>query len=236
MNLFIDIETIPDQRPGALDLVRATIKPPATLKKAESIAAWWANEAEGATDDAYRKQSLDGGLHGEIISIAVMTDDGRQWVRCRAQGESEAHLLDELFFTVEVWTAEAVRAGEASAAWFPADDHFLIAHNAVFDIGFLWRRCIVNDVRIPQWLPPPSARAGKDFGCTMMKWAGFGGRVSLDALCRALNVPSPKEGGIDGSKVYDAWMAGQHDQIAAYNMADVVATAAVWQRMAGGRA
>ena len=70
----------------------------------------------------------------------------------------------------------------------------------------------------------------------MMKWAGFGGRVSLDALCRALNVPSPKEGGIDGSKVYDAWMAGQHDQIAAYNMADVVATAAVWQRMAGGRA
>lgn len=40
MRIAIDIETIPSQEPHALADVRDTIAPPATLKKAESIAAW----------------------------------------------------------------------------------------------------------------------------------------------------------------------------------------------------
>ena len=47
--------------PHILAQVRAAIKPPATLKKPESIAAWWASEADAAAQEAWRKQSLDGG-------------------------------------------------------------------------------------------------------------------------------------------------------------------------------
>ena len=61
MNLYLDIESIPSQHPDALAQVRAAIKPPATLKKPESIAAWWASEADAAAQEAWRKQSLDGG-------------------------------------------------------------------------------------------------------------------------------------------------------------------------------
>ena len=52
MLLFIDVETVPSQHPEALAAVRAGLRPPGTLKKAESIAAWWANEAEVAAEDA----------------------------------------------------------------------------------------------------------------------------------------------------------------------------------------
>lgn len=233
MLIFIDVETIPSQAPGALEQVRASLKPPGTLKKPESIAAWWATEADAAADEAWRKQSLDGGLQGELMSIAICEDGGREWVRCRAPGEPEDELLHALFAQVDGWTvADAERLLDGRAANFPVDDHMLVAHNAAFDIGYLWRRATALGVPRPRWLPGPMARAGRDFTCTMQLWAGYGGRVSLDALCRALKVPSPKEG-IDGSQVFDAWLAGEHERIARYNLADAKACREVFHRLVG---
>ena len=48
MQLIFDIETIPSQHPDAKAQARASIKPPGTLKKPESIAAWWESEADAA--------------------------------------------------------------------------------------------------------------------------------------------------------------------------------------------
>ncbi len=229
MQIIFDIETIPSQQPDARELVRASIKPPGTLKRADSIAAWWENEAAAAVEDAYRKQSLDGGLAGEVISIAACTPDGRQWVRCRTQEEKESELLLAFGAQVESWIDQDARA--VAEGFNYAQDPFLIAHNAAFDLGFLWRRCIVNGVRLPFKVPSPMARAGQHYGDTMSAWAGYGNRVSLDALCRALGVPSPKDNGMDGSQVFDAWLAGEHERIAQYNLADAVATLAVWERL-----
>lgn len=234
MQLIFDIETIPSQHPDARAQARASIKPPGTLKKPESIAAWWETEADAATEEAYRRQSLDGGLAGEIVSIAAVTGDGRQWVHCRPQGESEGELLAAFGAHVSLWIDEDARA--VADGFNYAQDPYLIAHNAAFDLGFLWRRCIVNRVRLPFKVPAPSARAGKDYGDTMLAWAGYGNRVSLDALCRALGIPSPKDGGMDGAGVFDAWQAGRCEEIAAYNLRDAVATAEVWHRLNGGGA
>ncbi len=228
MQIIIDIETVPSQAPQAREQVRATLRPPGTLKKPETIAAWWANEAQDAAEEAYRKQALDGGLHGEVISIACTSGDA-QWVRCRAQGESEALLLTEFACTVWGWL-------DADTLGNHTPEPYFVAHNAAFDLGFLWRRAIVKGVPFPFRFPSPAARPGKDYGCTMATWAGYGNRVSLDALCSALNVPSPKDEGMDGAKVYDAWVAGQHEQIAAYNLRDTLATAEVWSRLQGHHA
>ena len=149
-------------------------------------------------------------------------------------GESEAALLAAFGEQVSRWIDDDARA--VADGFNYAQDPYLIAHNAAFDIGFLWRRCIVNRVRLPFKVPPPSARAGKDYGDTMLTWAGYGNRVSLDALTRALGIPSPKDGGIDGAGVFDAWQAGRCEEIAAYNLRDAVATAEVWHRLNGGGA
>ncbi len=235
--IIFDIETVPSQHPQALDLVRQGLKPPATMKLPATIAKWWAEEADNAAQTEYRKQSLDSGLHGEIVSIALVAndqDDDPGWVHCRAQGESEAALLTR-FGDAVVERIDRAAAGLADGFNFAQDPYF-IAHNAAFDLPFIWHRCIVNGVRLPFKFPRPSAREGKDYGCTMVQWAGYGGRVSLDALCKALAVPTPKDGGIDGAGVYDAWLDGEYERIAAYNLRDTLATRDVWQRLQGAGA
>lgn len=235
MQVIIDIETVPGQTTTAKDAAREGIKPPATLKKAESIAAWWAEEADKAAEDAYNRQGLDGGNYGEIVSIAAVNDAGQTWTHCRTQQEAESSLLAQFAATVQGWLGSAAMQGPDGRAW-PIGEPFFIAHNAAFDMGFVWRRCIVNGVKLPFRFPNPSARAGQHFGDTMTLWAGWGQRVSLDTLCRVLGVTSPKAQGFDGSQVHAAWLAGEYERIAAYNLADAQATAEVWHRLNGGRA
>ena len=232
MEIAFDIETIPSQKAGAREQARAGIKPPGTLKKPETIAAWWETEAPVASEEAYRRQALDGGLHGEIISIAACTDDDRQWVRCRRQGESEAELIGDFVKTVESWMSDDAAGLAEGINW--TTDPELVAHNAAFDMPFLWRRCIVNGIRPERWMPGPLARPGKDFHCTMTKWAGFGKYITLDSLCQALDIESPKAEGFGGADVFEAWLAGRYCRIEAYNLGDALATMAVWHGLYGG--
>lgn len=234
MRIFLDIETVPSQRPDAREQARIGIKPPATFKKAESIANWWLTEADAAADEIYKKQSLDGGNFGEIVSIAACTEDGREFVMCRPKGVFEHSLLTEFGAQIERWIDEDAAA--VADGFNYAADPFFIAHNAIFDLGFLWRRCVVTGVKLPFKTPSPSARCGKDYDCTMQAWSGFGGRISLAVLCRALGVESPKDGGIDGSKIFDAWTAGEYEKIASYNLKDAIACREVWHRMQVGGA
>ncbi len=243
MKLFIDVETVPSQAPDARELVRHGIKPPTVMTKAETIAAWWKDKAEEAIEEAYRKQSFDA-LHGEIISIAVCSDaHDRTWSYCRKQGEPEADLLTAFFAVVDYWTGELAHQllgtkSDASSAW-PMDDHHPVCHNAPFDLPYLWRRCRVLGVQVPRWLPSPANLRTNGHNptaaCTMETWAGRGGRISMDALCRALGVQTPK-GDLDGSQVFDAWLAGEYERIATYNLADAVACREVWHRLQGGAA
>lgn len=232
MILFLDVETIPGQTEAARKTASDGVRPPGTLKKPESIAAWWANEGPAAELAAWHKQSLDGGTQGELVSIAACTDtEGQQWVQCRAQGESEAELLREFSQTVETWQRSEAEQAAGDAHYWPSEV-WACAHNAQFDLGFLWRRAIVCHVPLPQWVPGPLARAGKDYGDTMTAWAGYGQRVGLDALCRALGVESPK-GDMTGADVFPAWQAGECERIACYNLRDAQAVRNVWHRLQG---
>ena len=227
MRIYFDVETIPSQAPDARDLVRATIKPPATHKKPETIQKWWDEDAPAAIEEGYRKQALDA-TSGELISIAWCSDTSEVKTATRAPGEPEVELLDEFFSGVtELLHAEAVAAADGRR--YPSDPYF-VAHNAGFDIGFVWRRSIILGLPAPFRLPGPTARDGKDYGCTMLTWAGHRSTVSLVRLCAALGIQSPK-GDLDGSKVFDAWLAGEVDRIATYNTADTATVRSIWRRL-----
>ena len=64
----------------------------------------------------------------------------------------------------------------------------------------------------------------------MIQFAGVGNRISLDKLCLALSIQSPK-GEIDGSKVAEYVAAGALDQVAEYCGKDVEAVRSVHRRM-----
>lgn len=227
MNIYIDVETLPCLAADARTQVIESLKPPGTLKKPESIAAWWRDEAPAAAEEAYRKQALDA-AYGELCAVGYADDDSEPVSLVRALYESESDFIRRALGGL----SDIIHKGGVTApdGFAIPDEPYFVGHNTPFDLGFLMRRCWVQGIRPSFRIPLPSARDGKDYGDTMTLWAGYRGTISLDRLCRALGMNSPKAG-MDGSQVYDCWLAGQHDLVAAYNRADVFATRECWWRM-----
>ena len=92
MRIYLDIETIPSQQPGAREAAKAGIKPPGNYKKEDTIAAWWAEQGESAAEEAYRKQALDA-AEGEIVSIAWAMDNNPPAVIVRPIEQDESVFL-----------------------------------------------------------------------------------------------------------------------------------------------
>lgn len=228
VRIYLDVETLPSLSPAARAIAAESIKPPGTMKKPESIAAWWENEAPAAIDEAWRKQALDAAA-GELCAVGFASDEVDPVSLVRGLDESERDFLARALDGIQALLDAAAIKSNTGHDW-PAEPYF-VAHNAPFDLGFLLRRCWVNSIKPPFKLPTPSARDGKDFGDTMTTWAGYRNTISLDRLCRALGVPSPKADGVDGSMVYDLWQQGQHERIATYNAADVLATRRCWWKL-----
>jgi hypothetical protein len=215
MRIFLDLETIPDQTPGALDAIRATIKPPGQYTKPDSIAKWMAENAEAEAGKLWRKTAL-AGTSGEIVCIGfAVGDDGEVETLHRSPGESEADLLRAFWLRTAALVVDRFH-GHAAGVEF-------VGHNVAFDLRFLKQRSTVHRI-MPLLRINPDARhgAGHLFD-TMAEWAGPRDFIGLDALCKALGVESPKDGEMDGSQVYDAWAAGKVEEIAAYCKKDVEA-------------
>ena len=226
MNLYIDIETIPAQRADVMEEIKATIKPPATFKKPESIAEWMRTEGPAAADEAYRKTGLDG-AYGQICVVGLALDYGAPITIYEADWQSsdgERRILEALSCQLTDWID---RSDEFTTC--------VIGHNvSAFDLRFLAQRSIVNGIR-PHITLARAAQAkpweSEKVFDTMVQWTGSANvRVSLDKLCKALSIPTPKDG-ITGATVWDAVQAGRITEVAAYCAMDVSATREVHRRM-----
>lgn len=220
MNLYIDIETLPTARADVRDYIAATVKPPATMSKAETIAKWEAESKAGAIDEAVAKTGLDGSF-GRVCVIGWAFNDGKP--RTLLNADNEAALLT--CFADEM--ADAINHSTEFSTC-------VIGHNvSSFDLRFLVQRFIVNGIRPPMVIQRAAQakpwESDKVFD-TMVQWAGVGNRISLDKLCLALGIPSPK-GDMDGSMVAEYVAAGRIEEVAVYCCRDVEAARAVHQRM-----
>lgn len=218
--LYLDIETIPAQLPEAHAAIAENVKPPAQMKKAETIAAWEANDKAQAVKDAITKSSLDG-TYGHICCIGFAVNDMQPdstFLRSYSP-EGEATILRDFFHA-----ADELGRGNP----FPV---CVVGHNHIgFDLRFIWQRAIILGVRVPGWFPRDPKPWGNEAFDTMLAFAGQRGMISLDRLCRALGIPGKDD--IDGSMVASLWEAQRSDDIARYCMDDVERTRAVHRRMA----
>lgn len=219
MKLFLDIETIPTKRQDVRDYIAATVSPPGNISKAETIAKWMEESKPAAIEDAINKTGLDGSF-GQVCCIGWAFDDGNVSVTHDANDESSV---------LEVFS-NALSNIDLNERFSTA----VIGHNvSAFDLRFLMQRFIVNGIRPPVVIERAAQakpwESDKVFD-TMVQWAGAGNRVSLDKLCLALSIPSPK-GDLDGSKVWEYVKAGRISEVADYCSRDVEAVRSVYRRM-----
>ncbi|MBL8393084.1 MAG: hypothetical protein JNN21_14625 [Candidatus Accumulibacter sp.] len=226
--IYLDIETLPSMAAGAIEAIRAGIRPPANYKKPETIAAWMAAEGEAAADAAWRKQALDGAA-GELVAVGFADDDSEPVSLVRRTTEDEGDFIRRALAGIQALIEKWAIVDAGGQSW-PAGDPFFIGHCITFDLGFLARRCWVHGVQAPFPLPF-AGRTGRDFGDTMTLWTGSPREyISLDRLCRALGIDSPKAAG-DGGEVLQWWQAEDLDRIRRYNADDVRACRQVWHRL-----
>jgi len=221
MNVTLDMETIPDPNEDeAKALIAETIKAPATMKKQDTIDDWhngagkYAGVKDAAIEAEYRKGSLEG-LSGQICSIAWAVED-RAVASISIENNSESELLLGFFGSLK----------DTIGARPP----FFIGHNiGAFDLKFLFHRAVILGIKPPFELPF-SGRHNQHFFDNMQAWAGFGGRISQDNLCKALGIEG-KPDDIDGSKVLDVYKAGGIKRIAEYNADDVTKARMIYKRL-----
>ena len=89
------------------------------------------------------------------------------------------------------------------------DCNLFVGHNILdFDLRFIHQRSIIHQIKPSRDIPFTRFRNAPVFD-TMQEWSRWGREhTSLDALTKALGIPSPKEN-LDGSKVYPYYRAGK---------------------------
>lgn len=109
----------------------------------------------------------------------------------------------------------------------------IVGHNIFdFDLKFIYKRSIINGVRPTVDLSFARYRAQPIFD-TMHEWErwSYRDRISLDRLAHVLGLPSSKTDGVDGSKVFELYEAGAHQEIRDYCLRDVTLTREIYRRM-----
>jgi hypothetical protein len=213
--VYLDIETIPAQSEDAKARVAASVKPPAAMKKADTIAAWEKDGKAGAVEDAIAKTSFSGAF-GHICCIG--------WaIGSSPAASQEIHdPMDE----VDILVAFFDRASRDIGNGFPV----IVGHNVVgFDIRFIWQRAMVLGVRVPNWFPRDPKPWDASVFDTMTAWAGARDTISMDNLAAALGLPG--KGDVDGSMVAQMFADGKFAEIADYCRQDVERTRSIHRKM-----
>lgn len=221
MKIFIDIETIPTGEKPQL----SELKPPAQMTKAETIQKWMEDtEArEADLDKIYRKRALDY-MQGQVLCIAYAIEDGPV---AGIINDSEEALFKQLEADLmENKTIESMFRQGSPVVW--------ISYNGrAFDYPYLSLRAAKYGCKfLSMALRPFNEREHLLDVMKMITHTDAKGMTSLDSACQFFCVPTPKDQ-MDGSMVYDEYLAGNGNKILEYCMADVAAMRKIYNILIG---
>ena len=202
MRLFIDVETIPTGE--KLTVEELKLLAPKTMSKAETIQKW----AEENVDDEFRKRALDE-FKGRLLCIGMCWENESEIKVLYA--EDEVVLLDKLL--AEMLTHCNDQRDKLSSIK-------LVAYNALFDTKFLYYRSLVHKHQLAKYLPKHVKSSRIEDLMQEFTFGQYNSFVSLDRACKIIAI-SGKEGDMDGSRVYDEYLAGNIEKICEYCGKDV---------------
>lgn len=214
-HIVVDIETLPAVDPVQIEYLLASVKADARLKDPAKVAA----DIEEKKAEAVGKTGLDGSF-GRILCASIGDVDSDEIITLSSPEVDEAYVLQGLL--------DAIYESCGKVSHTPVAP-VIVGHNIGWDLRFIAQRCVVNGVKFDQKFLPFNAKPW-EMADTMTLWAGTGNRISLDRLCVALGIESPKSE-IDGSKIAEYFAAGRLPEILQYNRDDVAATRACYRRM-----
>jgi hypothetical protein len=203
---FVDIETIPPDKNDANGSVGA--------------------EITDCSDEDFRRLALDGDL-GRVLTIGLVVEHDEQVIHRGLLGRERQTMMFHLD------EGRTLRSFWKLLQDFNVRRDLVVGHNLFdFDLPFLYKRSVIQRVRPSVDLPFTRYRSQPIFD-TMHQWNKWSPRkfISLDRLAKVLGLESSKGQGIDGSRVYDKFCAGCHQEIADYCMRDVELVRAAYYRM-----
>lgn len=214
--LHIDIETLPAlYMTPAERQAYAYAHVPKTYKKPESIAKW----VDANTDEQWRRTSLDP-LYGItwMVGVAVNDRDPEILIGDPYDPSKVLHDLSEYVGMVYDQHGEPTWVGKSCRRF---DLPWLAQHALLYGCGPL-------SATLLNVLAYPYDKRVQDVG---EMWPSQK-RLSLDPMAGWLGVGG-KSDGMHGSKVYDAYLAGETQKVAEYCLQDVRSTRDVWRRLTG---
>lgn len=207
-HIIIDIETLPCANEAHTKYLVESVQADSRLKDPEKISA----DISAKQSEVVSKTGLDGDF-GRILCASIADVDGGNIITYSSATVDEKTVLNQLINGI---------AEMAQGDSFTASSPVIVGHNIGWDLRFIAKRCVINGVKINRMFLPFDAKPW-ELCDTMTIWSGSQNRITLDRLCVALGVESPKSE-MDGSMVAQYFSEGRLDDIIKYNREDVRAT------------
>lgn len=219
--VFIDIETLPPSEDARDQMTSVVVR-----KLSLSGAAVPYDPGAPCTDEEFRTLSLHA-EYGRILCIGLIVECDGQIIQHGVLGRDRQSMkfhLDE---------ARTLRAFWKLLTSFRVNRDLIIGHNILeFDLPFLYKRSRILQVKPAVSLNFARYRSQPIYD-TMKEWSHWAwepGR-KLQSLAQLLNIGFTKANNMDGSRIYDAFNAGLHTEVAEYCIRDVELMRAVYYRM-----
>lgn len=246
MDIYIDIETLrspKEHRLQILEEVKANFKAPSTLTKGQAaidlgltdakeikfiskddmIARWEKELAASKAGDVakalWEKTSFNPDV-APIACICIYENGRKSEFSIENCGNEKRMLMAFHFHLVELCSENAALIRKPN---------FIGHYITKFDLPFIWKRSVINNVKTCEGVKWNDARHGVNCYDTMTAWAGYGNSISADNLCKILNIKGKTEG-MDGSLVYDTWQTDPQ-KVIDYCHDDVSMVKAIHERL-----
>jgi predicted PolB exonuclease-like 3'-5' exonuclease len=197
-----------------------------------------AEQEEDETKRQRKREELIAGLSlypysAQIVAIAMLNvESERGVVHYQAhQSESEKarwHSSDGLIEFVPGSEVELLRGFWEAIPKYP---RFVTFNGRAFDCPYLLIRSALLGIKPTRNLM--TYRFDAKEHCDLMEQLTYYGvtrKYTLDFLCKAFSIPSPKSGGITGADVGKLFAEGKYRELAEYCLGDVRATAELYRR------